>query len=101
MPKGSTPSPPISAFVPADRVPDPQALTISLAVNGTTRQEGSTADMIFPVAELVAYLSGIFTLLPGDIIFTGTPSGVSAITNGDSIEATLDDLASLHVSVSA
>lgn len=60
----------------ADDVPDPQALTIRTWVNGELRQEGSTGDMIFPVAELVAFCSRHFTLEPGDVIATGTPSGV-------------------------
>ena len=59
----------------ADEVPDPQALTIRTWVNGEQRQEGRTADMIFSVAELVEFCSRHFTLEPGDVIATGTPSG--------------------------
>ena len=57
-------------------IEDPQAIGLSLKVNGETRQQGSTRDMIFGVAELVAYVSGFMTLLPGDVITTGTPAGV-------------------------
>ena len=63
-------------LVTADEIPDPQALALWLEVNGLRRQHGSTADMIFPVAELVAYLSCFMTLEPGDLIATGTPAGV-------------------------
>ena len=60
----------------ADEIPDPQALPVSLKVNGVTRQNSSTSDMIFSVAEIVAHLSIFMTLLPGDVIVTGTPEGV-------------------------
>ena len=63
-------------LVTADEVPNPQALPISLKVNGVLRQNSSTSDMIFPVAEIVAHLSLFMTLLPGDVIVTGTPEGV-------------------------
>lgn len=62
----------------ADEVPDPQDLEIRTTVNGEPRQRGSTRDMIFGVAELIAYLSAQFTLDPGDVICTGTPAGVGA-----------------------
>lgn len=65
-------------LVTADEVPDPQALRLSLALNGETLQDSTTADMIFPVAELIAYVSSFCRLMPGDIIATGTPSGVGA-----------------------
>lgn len=64
-------------FVTADQIADPQQLTLRLAVNGTVRQEGSTADMIFGIDYLVWYLSQFMTLYPGDIINTGTPAGVA------------------------
>lgn len=63
-------------LVTADEISDPQALTLWLDVNGQARQRGSTATMIFGVAELVAYVSRFMTLLPGDVIVTGTPPGV-------------------------
>jgi 2-keto-4-pentenoate hydratase/2-oxohepta-3-ene-1,7-dioic acid hydratase in catechol pathway len=64
-------------LVTADEVPDPQALTLRTWVNGTLRQDGSTADQIFPVAHLVRYLSHFMTLRPGDVVNTGTPAGVA------------------------
>jgi len=63
-------------FVTADEVPDPQALSLWLDVNGERRQESSTREMVFGVARLVAYVSQFMTLLPGDVISTGTPAGV-------------------------
>ncbi|UWE08278.1 fumarylacetoacetate hydrolase family protein [Actinacidiphila bryophytorum] len=64
-------------LVTADEVPDPQALSLRLWVNGVLRQDGSTRDQIFPVAEVVRYLSHFMTLYPGDVINTGTPAGVA------------------------
>ncbi|MFH9978072.1 fumarylacetoacetate hydrolase family protein [Streptomyces sp. NPDC017179] len=64
-------------LVTADEIPDPQALPLRLWVNGELRQDGSTADQIFPVAEVVRYVSQFMTLYPGDVINTGTPAGVA------------------------
>lgn len=63
-------------LVTADELPDPQAIELTLSVNGEVMQRSSTADMIFPVACLVSYLSQFMTLLPGDLVITGTPAGV-------------------------
>ena len=63
-------------LVTADELPDPQRIPLELSVNGTVRQRSNTADMIFPVAEIVSYLSQFMTLLPGDVVITGTPEGV-------------------------
>ena len=64
-------------LVTADEVPDPQALSLKLWVNGELKQDGSTADQIFKVAEVVRYVSQFMTLYPGDVINTGTPAGVA------------------------
>ena len=63
-------------LVTADEIPEPQQGQLALTVNGEVRQDSSTADMIFGVAEIVSYLSQFMTLLPGDVIVTGTPQGV-------------------------
>lgn len=63
-------------FVTRDEVPDPQELDLSLAVNGAARQASNTSDMIFSVAEIISYMSNFMQLMPGDVIATGTPSGV-------------------------
>lgn len=63
-------------LVTADEIADPQSIPLTLAVNGAVRQKSNTSDMIFSVAEIVAHLSIFMTLLPGDVIVTGTPEGV-------------------------
>ncbi|WP_199084953.1 fumarylacetoacetate hydrolase family protein [Bosea sp. ASV33] len=63
-------------LVTADEVPNPQALRLWLDVDGVRRQDGTTENMIFSIAEIVSYLSGLMTLNPGDVIITGTPAGV-------------------------
>ncbi|MEU7422747.1 fumarylacetoacetate hydrolase family protein [Streptomyces sp. NPDC040750] len=64
-------------LVTADEVPDPQALSLKLWVNGELQQDGTTARQIFPVGEVVRYVSRFMTLYPGDVINTGTPAGVA------------------------
>lgn len=91
-------------LVTADEVPDPQALPVELRVNGKIRQDGSTKDMIFGVAELIAFASTVMTLEPGDVILTGTPSGVGAATGeylrgGDEVTVTIGHLGSLRSTV--
>jgi 2,4-diketo-3-deoxy-L-fuconate hydrolase len=63
-------------LVTADELPDPQDIPLELKVNDQVRQRSNTADMIFPVAEIVSHLSQFMTLLPGDVVITGTPEGV-------------------------
>ncbi|MBB1598478.1 fumarylacetoacetate hydrolase family protein [Variovorax sp. UMC13] len=63
-------------LVTRDELPDPQDVPLELAVNGQVRQRSSTADMIFPVAQIISYLSQFMTLMPGDLVITGTPQGV-------------------------
>jgi len=65
-------------LVTADEVPDPQEMTLTTTLNGEVMQQGHTRDMIFPVAELISFLSQDTTLLPGTVILTGTPAGVGA-----------------------
>ncbi|OEJ96107.1 fumarylacetoacetate hydrolase family protein [Streptomyces thermolilacinus] len=87
-------------LVTADEVPDPQDLRLRLWVNGELRQDGSTADQIFPVAEVVRYVSRFMTLYPGDVINTGTPAGVAMghpepkpyLRAGDVVELEIDGL---------
>ncbi len=74
---------------------DPFDLRISCAVNGELRQEASTADMVFGVAEIFAFVSRVMTLLPGDVLLTGTPAGVGAIRPGDRVEVVIEGIGSL------
>ena len=92
---------PLGPLAPAAAVPDPQALTLRLAVNGTVRQTARTRDMVFPLVRLVAYCSRIFTLEPGDLLYTGTPEGVGPVADGDDLTAEADAgaLPPLHVRV--
>jgi 2,4-didehydro-3-deoxy-L-rhamnonate hydrolase len=86
-------------LVTPDEVGDPQRLAMELTVNGEVMQKGSTATMVFPVAKLVSYLSGLMSLHPGDIIATGTPPGVGMgrrppryLRPGDVVEASVEGL---------
>ena len=91
---------PLGPLTSADTVGYPQDLTLRLQVNGETRQEAHTRHMIFSVAELVHYCSQIFTLAPGDLLYTGTPSGVGPVADGDELKATATGCAPLQISVS-
>ncbi|MGG8406671.1 fumarylacetoacetate hydrolase family protein [Streptomyces sp. 12297] len=87
-------------LVTADEIPDPQVLGVRLWVNGEQKQDGSTSDQIFPVGEVVRYLSRFMTLYPGDVIVTGTPAGVAMgqpepkpyLRAGDVVELEIDGL---------
>ncbi len=87
-------------LVSADEVGDPQALSVDFELNGSSRQHGSTKDMIFTVAELIEHAARLMTLEPGDVILTGTPSGVGAATgeyvkSGDVMAVTIGQLGTL------
>jgi len=97
--KGFDTSACISPFVSARSVEDPQKLRFTLDVNGERTQTGDTSMMLFPVAHLVAYLSSIFTLSAGDIIFTGTPKGVGQLYPGDVLSLTFQEFVSVKFCV--
>ncbi len=90
---------PLGDFVPAEDIEDPQDLTIRLEINEAVRQDGYTGDMIFPVAELIAYASTIFTLMSGDLLFTGTPEGVGPVRPGDTLVASVQGIPAMTVGV--
>jgi 2-keto-4-pentenoate hydratase/2-oxohepta-3-ene-1,7-dioic acid hydratase in catechol pathway len=90
------------ALVTADEIPDPQKLELRTTVNGEVLQQASTADMVFSVRQLIAYLSQTMTLLPGDVIATGTPSGIGAartpprfLRPGDTVVISIDGVTEL------
>jgi 2-keto-4-pentenoate hydratase/2-oxohepta-3-ene-1,7-dioic acid hydratase in catechol pathway len=90
----------------ADDAPDPQAFQIRLSVNGEVKQDATTAQMIFPVAAVVSFLSRFVTLEPGDVVSTGTPSGVGSVTGtylkpGDVVRATIEGIGTLENPVEA
>jgi len=90
---------PLSTFVPAAQIPDPQQLRLKLTVNGALRQDGTTAHMLRPVAQLISEVSNYFTLEAGDILLTGTPAGVGPVQSGDQLEAVIDGVGRLVASV--
>jgi 2-keto-4-pentenoate hydratase/2-oxohepta-3-ene-1,7-dioic acid hydratase in catechol pathway len=89
-------------LVPREEIDDPQALGIRCVLNGRTMQDSSTAQMIFSVAEIIAYASATITLEPGDLIATGTPAGVGVfqdpkvlLQDGDEVSVEIDGLGTL------
>jgi 2-keto-4-pentenoate hydratase/2-oxohepta-3-ene-1,7-dioic acid hydratase in catechol pathway len=82
---------PLGEFVPLDRV-DPADLHFHCDIGGERRQSGHTADMLFPIPRLVAHLSAIWTLAPGDLIYTGTPAGVGPVRPGDRLMAAAEGI---------
>lgn len=96
------------ALVTADQVPDPQILPLRTVLNGQIVQESYTGDMIFSVAELISFLSGSTTLLPGTVILTGTPPGVGVAADpqrflrpGDEVVVEITGIGMLHNTVQA
>ncbi len=89
-------------LVPREEIDDPQALAVRCVLNGQTMQDSSTAEMIFSVAEIIAYVSRVITLEPGDLIATGTPAGVGVfrdpkvrLADGDEISVEVEGLGTL------
>jgi len=96
------------ALVPRDDVPDPQALAIRAILNGETMQDSTTANMVFGVAHIIAYITQTITLEPGDLIATGTPAGVGTFRDppvymkpGDEITIEIEGIGSLTNPVTA
>lgn len=99
MGKAFDASAPISAVVPAARIGHPNRGAIGLKVNSQSRQDGDLADMIWPVADIIANLSAYVTLLPGDLVFTGTPAGVGRVERGDRLEGEIEGVGVLSVAI--
>lgn len=97
--KGFDTSCPISDFVPREAVSDPNSLSLTLKINGEVRQQGTTAQMMRSVEDIMAEVSTFYTLEPGDIILTGTPAGVSRIISGDVLEGTIEQVGTLTATV--
>ncbi len=92
-------SAPCSGVVPAHTIGHPDAGAVWLKVNGEDRQIGDLNQMIWKVPEIIAYLSGLFSLAPGDLIYTGTPAGVGATVRGDTLHGGVAGVAELEISV--
>jgi len=95
--KGFDTSCPLSEFVPAAEVVDPHNLRISLKVNDQLRQDGSTSQMMLKIPQIIEAVSGIFTLEEGDVILTGTPSGVGPVQSGDRMFAEIEQVGYLEI----
>ena len=90
--KGFDDACPIAGFVSKAQVPHPQQLEFRLTVNGEVRQHGNSANMIRGISEMISEMSQHFTLLPGDVVLTGTPAGVGPLHIGDTLQLQLADL---------
>lgn len=92
-------SAPCSEIVPANLIGHPEQGAVQLFVNGELRQDGDLNQLIWKVPEMIAYLSRLFTLAPGDLIFTGTPAGVGPVQRGDRLRGTIAGVAELEIEV--
>jgi len=101
MAKGFDASAPCSPLQPVSAVGHPQDGAIWLEVNGQRKQEGNLNEMIWPVADVIAYLSRFVALAPGDLIYTGTPSGVDALQPGDRVRGGVDGVATFELTIGA
>lgn len=97
--KGFDHSAPCSVLRPATEIGHPSVGSMELSVNGETRQQGDLGDQIWPVAETLAHLSSLITLLPGDLIYTGTPAGVSELRPGDRVSCRIEGVGALEFRV--
>src|SRR5690606_12350283 len=97
--KGFDQSAPIGPLHAREKVGTLDSGAITLSTNGQLRQSGDLSQMIWNVAESIAYLSGLFELKAGDIVFTGTPEGVGPVVSGDHMVAAIDGLGELRVKV--
>jgi 2-keto-4-pentenoate hydratase/2-oxohepta-3-ene-1,7-dioic acid hydratase in catechol pathway len=88
-------------FITADEVANPSALDLHLTVNGETRQKANTRDLIIGIADLIVFASAFYTLMPGDVLLTGTPEGVGPLAPGDVIDATISGVGAMQVKVRA
>ncbi|MCG8693623.1 MAG: fumarylacetoacetate hydrolase family protein, partial [Minwuiales bacterium] len=92
-------SAPCGPIVPAAKIGHPGAGAIWLKINGETRQQGDLDQLLWKVPEAISYLSGLFALQPGDLIFTGTPAGVGPVQRGDNMHGHIDGIGDLEVRV--
>jgi fumarylpyruvate hydrolase len=92
---------PLSPIQPAVKIGHPDAGRIWLDVNGERRQDGDIADLIWQVPDALVQLSTLFTLAPGDLLFTGTPAGVGAVVVGDKLSGGVDGIGSIEVEIGA
>lgn len=94
-------SAPVSTIAPVSAIGHPKRAHIGLRQNGETRQDSDISELVWSVPEIIAHLSGFYHLGPGDLIFTGTPAGVGPVQPGDKIEAAIDGVGALTVTIGA
>lgn len=92
-------SAPCGELVPASEIGHPERGAVRLTVNGETRQDGDLDQLIWKVPEMIAYLSGLFALAPGDLIFSGTPAGVGPVRRGDLLDGVIEGVGRLRTTV--
>lgn len=97
--KGFDNSAPCGHVVPAARIGHPESGQITLKVGDETRQSGDLSELIWSVPEIIAHLSRLFRLAPGDLIYTGTPAGVGAVTPGDTLTGSVEGVGSITVTI--
>ncbi len=97
--KGFIGSAPVSEAVLSGELGNPENLNISLKINGELKQNANTSQMIFKVGYVVHYISSVFGLRKGDLIFTGTPAGVTRLNSGDFVEAEIEKIGKLEIKV--
>ncbi len=83
---------PLSPFAPIEQAPALTDLPLQLHINGELRQDGNSAEMITPIIALLQHIAGVFTLLPGDVVITGTPAGVGVLQAGDQLQLSIPGL---------
>ncbi len=92
-------SAPITPIFPAERIGHPKTGAVELSVNGELRQRGDLGDLILPVPAIIARLSEVWTLAPGDLIFTGTPEGVGRLARGDRLSGHIEGVTRIDVEI--
>ncbi|MBL8016848.1 MAG: fumarylacetoacetate hydrolase family protein, partial [Ignavibacteria bacterium] len=97
--KGFRGSSPVSGIVKSGNAGNVQDLNIKLSVNDELKQSGNTSQMIFSIKSIVSYLSKIFGLRKGDLIFTGTPAGIATLNTGDKVHAEIENIGELNVTI--
>lgn len=90
---------PLSVFIQPAHAPALNALCLTLSINGELRQQGSSAEMITPIVPLLQQIAAVFTLLPGDVVITGTPAGVGVLHAGDRLQLSLGGLVEVSTEV--
>lgn len=99
--KGFDAACPVSVFVDKESLTSTKNLQLLLEINDIVRQDGNTAEMLFSIPEIISFVSHYYTLLPGDVILTGTPSGVGPLNVGDTLKASISGIASIETKITA